>query len=182
MKEKWPETFSEYHLQCSQCQKTKALHFLDSQPPYAGLTNLKKYYTSYTLKIPFTLIQLFWLSLYIFGVIKCYRYWVSHSKWLLTFTPGTSCPMIRTISYNVYIPCSSLLSKSSCMLRALVTFSTKWLTKLAVYTSCTKANEVVVMPTIRLMRATTLDMLSPTITLLIAIVWPNSSNSCKPFS
>lgn len=34
--------FSEYHLQCHQCQKPKALHLLNLQSPYAGLINLKK--------------------------------------------------------------------------------------------------------------------------------------------
>jgi hypothetical protein len=35
--------FLEYHLQCWQHQKTKALHFVILQPSLAGLINLKEY-------------------------------------------------------------------------------------------------------------------------------------------
>lgn len=84
--------------------KGKALYFLNLQPPYAGLINLKKYsIMPNTLKLPFLL----WSS----NADPHYAFLDSYSleilsmafQKVLAFIPCTSSPVMCTISYNVSV-------------------------------------------------------------------------------
>ena len=91
--------------------------------------NLKKYfYFAKYLEGAFLLWSNYAYSHYTF--LELYKYINIKHDILngLIFIPCTSFSMICTIVYNDSILCSSCLSKFSCMLSALVTFSARWLT------------------------------------------------------
>ena len=95
--------------------------------------------------------------------------------WTLDLLSNNLNGIIKSI--NPLLQMLSLLEYST-----LVTFFAKWLTKLAVLTSCVKAIAEAVVLAINAIKAAIPAIIKPTTLLLLLKAWLTSSSTCKLFS